>query len=212
MLHRFFLYTRVSAAVLTCGVSFIASYHALADESEVNNLIAVLLIEEKDNTQSASKNDQKQSPKPNSKKKEPLSHSSNLTTEGFIDAILEPHRIHDSTKVEKALQSGTNDLLPKLNIPESELLEVNSKFPKDFVGKYVYGDIILTSIQINYEEPYITFRSKNFRGFFLNITDRNIARKFMRYKRGDRFYIPKTFPLKIQTKVFTGVYHLELPN
>ena len=38
--------------------------------------------------------------------------------------------------------------VPTLQNPEEDLLEVSSKFPKNMIGKYVYGPVILDDFQV----------------------------------------------------------------
>jgi hypothetical protein len=92
--------------------------------------------------------------------------------------------------------------IPLLQIPEEDLLEVSSKFPKDFIGKYIYGPVTLHDFQF-YEDDdsaLIGFTAKNWRGFYLETRDPLIIEKFSRLSRGIQFTIPRDFPLRIVGK------------
>ena len=92
--------------------------------------------------------------------------------------------------------------IPLLQIPEEDLLEASSKFPKNFIGKYIYGPVTLHDFQF-YEDDnsaLIGFTAKNWRGFYLETRDPLIIEKFSRLSRGMQFTIPQEFPLRIVGK------------
>ena len=92
--------------------------------------------------------------------------------------------------------------IPVLQIPEEDLLEVDSKFPKDFVGKYIYGVSTLHDYQVfeDDDSALIGFAPKNWRGFYLQTRDPLVIKKFATLRRGMKFTIPKEFPLRIVGK------------
>jgi hypothetical protein len=100
----------------------------------------------------------------------------------------------------KATASGGSSLVPNLGIPESQLLEVNSKFPKDFVGKYVYGPVSFKSISQEGNDVCITFTAKGYRGFNFYTKDPAVIQTFSQCGWGTKFNIPKECPLRILTK------------
>jgi hypothetical protein len=97
---------------------------------------------------------------------------------------------------------SSNTAIPDLQIPEVDLLEVSSKFPKDFIGKYIYGPVTLHDFQFyeDDESALIGFTSKNWRGFYLETRDPLIIAKFSKLSRGMKFTIPREFPLRIVSK------------
>jgi hypothetical protein len=100
----------------------------------------------------------------------------------------------------KKATSGNSSLVPNMGIPESQLLEVNSKFPKDFVGKYVYGPVSFKSISQEGNDICITFTAKGYRGFNLYTQDPAVIKTFSQCGWGTKFTIPKECPLRILTK------------
>lgn len=100
----------------------------------------------------------------------------------------------------KSSASGGSSLVPNLGIPESQLLEVNSKFPKDFVGKYVYGPVSFKSISQEGNDVCITFTAKGYRGFNFYTKDPAVIQTFSQCGWGTKFNIPKECPLRILTK------------
>ncbi len=92
--------------------------------------------------------------------------------------------------------------VPTLQIPGEDLLEVSSRFPKNYIGKYVYGPVILHDYQAyEYDDSaLIGFTAKNWRGFYLETRDPLIIEKFSKLRRGMKFMIPRDFPLRIVGK------------
>lgn len=105
-----------------------------------------------------------------------------------------------SSGTKKATASGGSSLVPNLGIPESQLLEVNSKFPKDFVGKYVYGPVSFKSISQEGNDVCIGFTAKGCRMFNLYTKDPQVIQAFSQCGWGAKFTIPKECPLRILTK------------
>jgi len=107
---------------------------------------------------------------------------------------------HKSASNKKSTSSNNSSLVPNLGIPESQLLEVNSKFPKDFVGKYVYGPVSFKHISQEGEDVCIGFTAKGYRMFNLYTKDPEVIQVFSQCGWGTKFTIPKDCPLKILTK------------
>ena len=103
--------------------------------------------------------------------------------------------------------------VPTLQIPEEDLLEVSSKFPKNMIGKYVYGPVILDDFQVyQYDDSaFIGFFAKNLRCFSLKTRDPLVIEKFSKLRRGMKFTIPKEFPLRIVSAGFARRYGLNMP-
>ena len=105
-----------------------------------------------------------------------------------------------------------------LEIPSEDLLAVDAKFPKNYVGKFVYGRVKLTYLQPQQYadlDPYVTFEASNLRGFYLDFQDPEMVRLLSKYRRGDVFVIPKEHPLRIIGKSTLGPfgnYWLKLPS
>jgi hypothetical protein len=113
---------------------------------------------------------------------------------------------HPSKKVvssEKASPSAKSSVgVPNIQIPDSEVLEACAKFPKLFVGKYIYGEVFFGDI-VNFSgesNTSICFYAKNLRGFWLDTQDDKIIEKFKSYKHGDKFFISRECPLRITEK------------
>ena len=100
----------------------------------------------------------------------------------------------------KKSSSSNSSLVPNLGIPESQLLEVNSKFPKDFVGKYVYGPVSFKSITREGNDVCIGFTAKGYRMFNLYTKDPDVIQTFSQCGWGTKFTIPRDCPLRILTK------------
>ena len=102
--------------------------------------------------------------------------------------------------------------VPNMGIPESRLLEVSAKFPKNPEGFYVYGPLTLKSIRLEETgEPCLPLWSKNGRRFLLYTRDPLVLAAFSG-GWGSRYVIPKECPLKIVGKdIFPGTYALRLP-
>ena len=87
--------------------------------------------------------------------------------------------------------------VPNMGIPESQLLEVNSKFPKDSIGKFVYGPVSFKQIRQEGNDTLIGFTAKGYRMFNFYTKDPDIIRAFSNVGWGTKFNIPKECPLKI---------------
>jgi hypothetical protein len=104
--------------------------------------------------------------------------------------------------------------IPVLQIPEEDLLEVGAKFPKNIIGKYVYGPVTIDDFQI-YEwddSAFIGFFAKNLRTFYFETRDPLVIEKLSHLRRGMKFFIPKEFPLRVDVAGFFTRYGLHLPS
>ena len=122
-----------------------------------------------------------------------------------------------TSKPNRAVTTEPKSPIPVLEIPSQELLAVDAKFPRNFVGKFVYGQVKLTYIQPEqYADlnPSLTFEASNLRGFYLDFQDPEMVRHLSKYHRGDVFVIPKEHPLRIvgRSPIPFGPYWLKLPS
>jgi hypothetical protein len=99
----------------------------------------------------------------------------------------------------KKTSAAPKPSIPVLQIPEEDLLEVSSKFPKNYIGKYVYGPVTMDDFQTYNDDDsaFIGFFAKNLRSFYLETRDLPVIIKFSQLRRGSKFIIPKEFPLRI---------------
>ena len=98
-----------------------------------------------------------------------------------------------------------------MQIPDSESLEVSSRFPRNYIGKYVYGPVTAgCGGDIFGGNPaLIGFWAKNMRCFYLETMDQGIIQKLNKYPYGTKFIIPRECPLKIVQKCgFNYILHL----
>jgi hypothetical protein len=115
-----------------------------------------------------------------------------------------------STKAPSAGKNLTG--VPNMQIPDGEVLEVASKFPKDYVGKYVYGPVTFG----NMDDPdstgvaIIRFWSKNMRCYAFKTGNPAIIQTFHGFQYGSKFMIPRDCPLQIFDKAGFN-YLLKLP-
>lgn len=100
--------------------------------------------------------------------------------------------------------------VPNLAIPDNQLLNVDEKFPKDYVGKYVYGRVSFKSIKQEGNDAKIQFSAAGYRGFFFYTKDPCIISAFSQFSWGTKFDIPRECPLRILTKDLT-FYVVRLP-
>lgn len=113
----------------------------------------------------------------------------------------------------KSSSAGKNSAgVPNMQIPDSEVLEASSKFPKDYIGKYVYGTVYFGNNMTFPGEDVtsISFYAKNLRGFLLETKDEKVIQKLLTYQHGDKFFIPRECPLKIHEKAGIN-YFVRLP-
>jgi hypothetical protein len=119
-------------------------------------------------------------------------------------------KISTKSRSKSPRRSRAGSTIPSLGIPESQLLEASSKFPKDFVGRYVYGRVSFKGISLEGRDACISFTSKGYRMFRFYTKDPNVIRAFSQFTWGTKFIIPKDCPLKILTKDLT-FYVVRLP-
>jgi hypothetical protein len=101
---------------------------------------------------------------------------------------------------------------PALDLPPDHVFDVSAKLPKDIVGKYVYGQVTMSGrLHIVDGVADICFVAKNGRGFFFEFTDPILIERFSKFRNGEKFVIPKDFPLKVINKTFTAAYWVRLP-
>jgi hypothetical protein len=111
----------------------------------------------------------------------------------------------------KATVDEKRSSVPNMQIPDSEVLEVSSKFPRNYIGKYVYGVVSAgAGGEIDASGPaLIGFWAANKRGFYLETMDQGVIKKLNQYKYGTKFVIPRECPLKIVQKCgFNYIVHL----
>jgi hypothetical protein len=119
-------------------------------------------------------------------------------------------RITKKMPKSKSSTSSKGATIPNLGIPEDQLLEASSKFPKDFVGKYVYGTIEFRGVSELEDEPGIMFDALNGRSFTLWTKDPAVIDRFKSMPWKTKLTIPKECPLRILSKgLFT--YMLRMP-
>ncbi len=97
----------------------------------------------------------------------------------------------------ESAKGQAKSIVPNMGIPESQLLEVNSKFPKDSFGKYIYGPVSFKQIAQEGNDTMIGFTAKGYRMFNFYTKDPDIIRAFSKLGWGTKFNIPKECPLKI---------------
>jgi hypothetical protein len=119
-------------------------------------------------------------------------------------------KISTKSRSKSPRRSRAGSTIPSLGIPESQLLEASSKFPKDFVGRFVYGRVSFKGITVEGRDACISFTSKGYRMFRFYTKDPNVIRAFSQFTWGTKFIIPKDCPLKILTKDLT-FYVVRLP-
>jgi hypothetical protein len=110
------------------------------------------------------------------------------------------------------LSNNKTSIVPNIQIPDTDVLEVSSKFPKDYLGKYVYGTVYFGNNMTFPGEDVtsISFYAKNLRGFLLETKDEKVIQKLLTYQHGDKFLIPRECPLKIHEKAGIN-YFVRLP-
>ena len=112
----------------------------------------------------------------------------------------------------KVSQTGGHNDIPNLNIPDSEVLEASSKFPRNYIGKYVYGEVTKgygSTTEDTKGAALIGFWAKNMRCFYLETKDPEVIAKMEQYPLHTKFIIPRECPLKIVQKCgFNYILHL----
>jgi hypothetical protein len=104
--------------------------------------------------------------------------------------------------------------IPVLQIPDEDLLEVSAKFPKNIIGKYVYGPVTIEDFVVCEwdDSAFIVFFAKNLRTFYFETRDPLVIEKLSNLRRGMKFIIPKEFPLRVDVAGFFTRYGLHLPS
>lgn len=119
---------------------------------------------------------------------------------------------YKKVKPKSASSKPRKAAVPNMGIPESKLLEVGSKFPKNAEGFYVYGPVTLKTMRLEETgEPCLPLWSRNGRRFLLYTRDPQVLAAFSG-GWGSRYVIPRECPLKIVAKdVLPGTYAVRLP-
>jgi hypothetical protein len=115
-------------------------------------------------------------------------------------------------KVSSSKSSKNTSAEYSVTFPDDQLLEVSSKFPKEFIGKYVYGGpLTFTGIFDDYGSPCISFTAKNNRRFYFYTKDPLVIALFQRTEEGTQFDLAKDMCLKIVSKFGLFTYVLKMP-
>jgi hypothetical protein len=134
------------------------------------------------------------------------------STEVKAKAQAYQHPSKKASSSAKSTSSGRSSTgVPDMQIPDSEVLEVASKFPRNYMGKYVYGTVTAGhGGEVFAGSPaLIGFWAKNMRCFYLETMDQRIIDKLNQYPYGTKFVIPRECPLKIVQKCgFNYIVHL----
>jgi len=101
-------------------------------------------------------------------------------------------------------------LVPDLGIPDDQVFDAAAKFPKDIVGKYIYGPVTLKSIFNQNGEAEISLTAKNMRSFQLYTRDPDVVAAFSG-GWGAKYTIPRSCPLRIVGIKMPGMYSVRLP-
>ena len=75
----------------------------------------------------------------------------------------------------KTTTAESKPLVPDLGIPDDQVFDAAAKFPKDIVGKYIYGPVTLKSIFNQNGEAEIHITAKNMRSFLLYTRDPDVV-------------------------------------
>jgi hypothetical protein len=124
-------------------------------------------------------------------------------------AKLTKFKSENPNKVKLSKNNSSN--VPSIQIPDSDVLEVSSKFPKDYLGKYVYGEVTKgygSTMADTGGAALIGFWAKNMRCFYLETKNPEVIAKMDQYPPHTRFVIPRECPLKIVQKCgFNYIVH-----
>ena len=101
-------------------------------------------------------------------------------------------------------------VVPDLGIPDDQVFDAAAKFPKDIVGKYIYGAVTLKSIFGQNGEAEINLTAKNGRMFALYTRDPDVVAAF-NGGWGAKYTIPRSCPLRIVGIKMPGMYSVRLP-
>jgi hypothetical protein len=109
----------------------------------------------------------------------------------------------------KTTTAESKPLVPDLGIPDDQVFDAAAKFPKDIVGKYIYGPVTLKSIFGQNGEAEIGLTAKNMRMFALYTTDPDVVAAF-NGGWGAKYMIPRSCPLRIVGIKGPGMYSVRM--
>jgi hypothetical protein len=109
----------------------------------------------------------------------------------------------------KTTTAESKPLVPDLGIPDDQVFDAAAKFPKDIVGKYIYGPVTLKSIFGQNGEAEIHITSKNMRSFSLYTRDPDVVAAF-NGGWGAKYTIPRSCPLRIVGIKMPGMYSVRM--
>jgi len=109
----------------------------------------------------------------------------------------------------KTTTAESKPLVPDLGIPDDQVFDAAAKFPKDIVGKYIYGPVTLKSIFNQNGEAEIHITAKNMRSFLLYTRDPDVVTAF-NGGWGAKYTIPRSCPLRIVGIKGPGMYSVRM--
>lgn len=109
----------------------------------------------------------------------------------------------------KTTTAESKPLVPDLGIPDDQVFDAAAKFPKDIVGKYIYGPVTLKSIFGQNGEAEINLTAKNGRMFALYTRDPDVVAAF-NGGWGAKYTIPRSCPLRIVGIKGPGMYSVRM--
>jgi hypothetical protein len=109
----------------------------------------------------------------------------------------------------KTTTAESKPLVPDLGIPDDQVFDASAKFPKNIIGKYIYGPVTLKSIFGQNGEAEIHITSKNMRSFSLYTRDPDVVAAF-NGGWGAKYTIPRTCPLRIVGIKGPGLYSVRM--
>jgi len=109
----------------------------------------------------------------------------------------------------QATAAQSKPVVPDLGIPDDQVFDAAAKFPKDIVGKYIYGPVTLKGIYGQNGEAEIHITSKNMRSFLLYTSDPDVVAAFDG-GWGAKYMIPRSCPLRIVGIKGPGMYPVRM--
>ena len=109
----------------------------------------------------------------------------------------------------KTTTAESKPVVPDLGIPDDQVFDAAAKFPKDIVGKYIYGPVTLKSIFGQNGEAEIGLTAKNMRMFALYTSDPDVVAAF-NGGWGAKYMIPRSCPLRIVGIKGPGLYSVRM--
>ncbi len=109
----------------------------------------------------------------------------------------------------KTITAESKPVVPDLGIPDDQVFDAAAKFPKDIVGKYIYGPVTLKSIFGQNGEAEIGLTAKNMRMFALYTSDPDVVAAF-NGGWGAKYMIPRSCPLRIVGIKGPGLYSVRM--